>query len=132
MGPGPMPNGTERARSTLQRVCAAPLGLPVKPTPHTFASGRGTRRRKALISDILLLQMSTLYSAEGASGRSWKLNRDAKGLKLWVPQSGRASKPHRLKVNEADRAKWAADIIDVAVDLLPQVLLDALRSAGEF
>ena len=76
--------------------------------------------------------MSTLCSTEGAPGHSWKLNRDAKGLKLWVPQSGRASKPHRLKVNEADPAKWAADIIDVAVDQLPQVLLDALRSSGEF
>ena len=75
--------------------------------------------------------MSTLLSTEGAPGKSWKLNRDNIGLKLWVPQKGRASKPHRLKVNEAEPAKWAAGLIGVAVDLLPQVLLDALRSAGE-
>ena len=79
----------------------------------------------------LLLQMSTLYSTEGAPGHSWKLTRAPGGIVLWIPARGKQSRPKKLLVNETDPAKWAAKIIEVEVDLVPKVLLDALLQAGD-
>ena len=105
-------------QSRTQALWCWPTATQLRPTRFWFLA--------------IAANMSTIYSMDGAPGKSWKVNRDSIGLKLWVPQKGRASKPHRLKVNEEDPLQWAAELIDVAVDQLPQVLLDALRSSGEF
>ena len=128
-GRRPIPVGAEIARST--ETCKAAVGTrpcAADASANTFARVGRRERRRALFA----AQMSTLYSTEGDPWQSWKLTRGPGGIVLWVPARGKQAKPKKLSVNEADPATWAAKIIDVAVDELPQVLLDALRSAGEF
>ena len=74
--------------------------------------------------------MTTLYSNESDPGTKWKLTSGAGGLVLWVPAHGKPWWPRKLPANETDRPAKAAEIIGVAVDQLPQVLLDALRASG--
>ena len=75
--------------------------------------------------------MSTLFSKEGDPGKSWKLTRGAGGIRLWVPPIGKHKKQYNFDRLPADLADKISKIIDVPVDQLPQVLLDALRSSGE-
>ena len=64
--------------------------LPTQPTPTTPS-------RRHSPSDLpTLLQMTTLYSTEGAPGNSWRLNRGVGGMQLFVPAKGRGSKQIRL------------------------------------
>ena len=77
-----MPNGAEIARSTIQEVRKVvpqalwcwPTATQLRPTRFWFLA--------------IAANMSTIYSMDGAPGKSWKVNRDSIGLKLWVPQKG--------------------------------------------
>ena len=76
--------------------------------------------------------MTTLFSADDAPGKSWRLNRGVGGMQLFVPAKGKVRKQIRLPADPETRIEKVSEAIDVAVDLLPQVLLDALRSASDF
>ena len=76
--------------------------------------------------------MSTIYSADGAPGKSWKLTRGSGGIQLWVPAKGKGSKQQRLPADRAESARIISNTIGVALEEVPQVLLDALQSTGEF
>ena len=115
-----------RARGRLSKKSRkGALGPPrAADSHHTFASAHSP-------SDLpTLLQMTTLYSTEGAPGKSWRLNRGVGGMQLFVPAKGRGSEQIRLPADPATRIAKVSKAIDVAVDLLPQALLDALRSSG--
>ena len=118
-----MPNGTGSARCTSKEVREGALG-------PSRAAERPTRGARQICRS--LLQMTTLFSTDDAPGKSWRLNRGVGGLQLFVPAKGKVRKQIRLPADPDMRIKKVSEAIDVAADLLPQVLLDALRSTGAF
>ena len=128
IGRRPIAIGEISPRSTDQEVGFRRFGLSEGEGDLTPSGPTGARH----VAISCCMSSDEPISGTTEAGNTWKLTPGACGYRLWIPATGKKSKPSKLPARVSEHLTWVASKLGVAPSRVPQILVDKLTSiAGD-